>query len=623
MGKNFVSNSDAQELMQAIEQKKLTVSDTMPAASPALLGNTRLYIGSDTASLSKGGVYQCQALEVTPAGSENPQSEGWYIYNSVDDEYELTTDTTVVAGTTYYTIEWKNISRAEVDLSHYKKIWGGSTAAWEQLTDAEKEEYDYEFFDDDSSDVFAVVNAVTKGDMHPVTSNAVAEADEAIDAEISDIVNFYGAKNLLAYPYFDGDTKTSGGVSYVASADGSVVVSSTSAASADSYYKFSPSSINNPAKYEDYGLKAGKKYIFSGGISSDVKVKFRFCDSSDVVIDEIVSTDNELTYTIPANYSYCVAFIMVPNGKTVNPAVTVKAMIRPASIKDNTWEPYVETNDQLTKNKISYQANGIIGSKNLWDIESVHSTGGNGGGSASYSDGVITVNCPAVLNSGAYITGSQLRSNFTNLNNIPIIISFDVKGDSSFNATVGPEVGGTAEAVLLSTSYMHKEYLFNGAEDIKTLIFYTQDATQTHTITVTNFMLRIATDNDSTYQSYAMTNRELTEEVKATYQFDEPTAVSGPITINKTFTITEPGVYLCYGQTNPYAAELSLAMKISKNGTEIKRASNLNQAANVYSPISCATITECKTGDTINFYCENAVQTLLYNALFVVKIGKV
>ncbi len=176
MSKNFVSNSDAQALMQAIEEKKLTVSDTMPAASPELLEKTRLYIGADTASLVKGGMYQCQALQVAPVGTENPQSEGWYVFNSVSGEYELTTDSTVVAGTTYYTIEWKNISRAEVDLSHYKKIWGGSTEAWEQLTDAEKAEYEYMFFDNDSSDVFAVVDAVTKGDMHPVTSNAVANS---------------------------------------------------------------------------------------------------------------------------------------------------------------------------------------------------------------------------------------------------------------------------------------------------------------------------------------------------------------------------------------------------------------------------------------------------------------
>ena len=39
--------------------------------------------------------------EVTPAGTENPQEQGWYVLNGSD--YELTTDTSVQAGTTYYT----------------------------------------------------------------------------------------------------------------------------------------------------------------------------------------------------------------------------------------------------------------------------------------------------------------------------------------------------------------------------------------------------------------------------------------------------------------------------------------------------------------------------------------
>lgn len=39
--------------------------------------------------------------EVTPVGTENPSTEGWYVKNQ-SDEYELTTDTTVQQGTTYY-----------------------------------------------------------------------------------------------------------------------------------------------------------------------------------------------------------------------------------------------------------------------------------------------------------------------------------------------------------------------------------------------------------------------------------------------------------------------------------------------------------------------------------------
>ena len=455
MGKNFVSNADAQALMQAIEEKKLTVSDTMPAASPDLLGNTRLYIGSDTASLQKGGVYQCQALQVTPAGSEDPSSEGWYVYNSVSQEYELTTDTSVVAGTTYYTIEWKNISRAEVDLSHYKKIWGGSTAAWEQLTDAQKEEYDYEFFDDDQSDYsLEIVDAVTKGDMHPVTSNAVAEADEAIDAEIADLVNVYGAKNILPTPYYSESGLESYGVEYTINSDGTVTANGTATSSSTFYY------FNH---IKGSALQALNGCIFSG-----------------------LSDGSDNTFFLSIH-------------QAVSP-----------------WTPYCRLTNQGNK-----EISGIPNDDTL-------------------------VDCIIRVSNGITVTNKT---------------------------------------------------------------FYA--------------MIRKPGIKDDTYQPYAMTNKELTDEAKATYQFDEPNAVSGPITINKTFTITEPGLYLCYGQTNPYAAELSLAMVIRKNGTIIKQAANLNQATNVYSPISCATITECNAGDTINFYCENAVQLSVYNALFVVKIGKV
>lgn len=143
MSKNFVSYDDAQALMQAIEEGKLTVTDTMPAADPSLLDNTKLYIGPDTTTLEKGGVYQCQAIEVIPEGTEDPQAEGWYIYNSVSEEYELTTDTTVVSGTTYYEIKWVNISRADVDLSKYKTIFSGTVAQYEALPAVEKKEYDY------------------------------------------------------------------------------------------------------------------------------------------------------------------------------------------------------------------------------------------------------------------------------------------------------------------------------------------------------------------------------------------------------------------------------------------------------------------------------------------------
>lgn len=342
MGKNFVSNSDAQELMQAIEQKKLTVSDTMPAASPALLGNTRLYIGLDTASLSKGGVYQCQALEVTPAGSEDPQSEGWYIYNSVDDEYELTTDTTVVAGTTYYTIEWKNISRAEVDLSHYKKIWGGSTAAWEQLTDAEKEEYDYEFFDDDQSEYsLEIVDNVTEGIMNPVTSNAVAGEVSNLDDEISDMVNYYGAKNILYNPYYSADGLESNGITYTVNSDGSVTANGTATANSTFYFfhnsKGSTCQFINGCIFSK--LTDGSDNTFFMSINATLDPWTPYC--------RLTNEGEKVISGIPNDDTLIDGIIRIASGTTVTNK-TFYPMIRKPDIKDDTYVPYAMTNKMLT-----------------------------------------------------------------------------------------------------------------------------------------------------------------------------------------------------------------------------------------------------------------------------------
>lgn len=61
------------------------------------------------------GYYMCHGTELTPSGSENPQSLGWYEYVSysvgTDTHYHyvLTEDTTVASGKTYYTIAWETI----------------------------------------------------------------------------------------------------------------------------------------------------------------------------------------------------------------------------------------------------------------------------------------------------------------------------------------------------------------------------------------------------------------------------------------------------------------------------------------------------------------------------------
>lgn len=71
---------------------RLQFGTTMPTSPQPESGDTFLYLGETT--------YTYDA--VTPEGTENPVDEGWYEYNATDDIYELSEDTTVQTGTSYF-----------------------------------------------------------------------------------------------------------------------------------------------------------------------------------------------------------------------------------------------------------------------------------------------------------------------------------------------------------------------------------------------------------------------------------------------------------------------------------------------------------------------------------------
>lgn len=89
---------------------RLQFGISMPA-SP-VDGQTFLYMGNTT--------YKYSA--VTPAGTENPQEEGWYVSNGTGG-YVATTDTTVQSGTTYY-------EREEEYVTGVIYVYSLSTTAW-------------------------------------------------------------------------------------------------------------------------------------------------------------------------------------------------------------------------------------------------------------------------------------------------------------------------------------------------------------------------------------------------------------------------------------------------------------------------------------------------------------
>lgn len=306
---NFVSNENADKLFEEIGKKKLTVTDVMPlAASAANEGIPYLYLGATTQDYKNGSIYKCK--EVTPA--TDPK--------------------------TYY---FDKIYDANVDLSKYKRIWGGTVEGWEALTDEEKAQYEYTFFDDDADNYFAVADVVEDGNMHPVTSNAVSDKIDGVDTEIADVVNYYGAKNILYNPYYSADGLESNGITYTVNPDGSVTANGTATANSTFYFfhniKGSACQHINGCIFSK--LTDGSDNTFFMSINATLDPWTPYC--------RLTSEGEKVISGIPNDDTLVDGIIRIASGTTVTNK-TFYPMIRKPYIKDDTYVPYAMTNKMLT-----------------------------------------------------------------------------------------------------------------------------------------------------------------------------------------------------------------------------------------------------------------------------------
>lgn len=196
-------------------------------------------------------------------------------------------------------------------------------------------------------DTLTFDNTPTAGSENPVKSNGIYAADKAIqdqvdihENEINDIVNYYGSKNLIPYPYYY-TTKIINNVTFTVYDDGRVIVNGTASAEVNFVLK------QNNSIFDDQG----KSYILTGrpstGITGICSLYIgEYYDSSwHFHSDTNGSGVGPFTYNNTRSYDNCA--IYAPSGTVFNNAVFYP-MLRLASIKDATYEPYAKTNKQLT-----------------------------------------------------------------------------------------------------------------------------------------------------------------------------------------------------------------------------------------------------------------------------------
>lgn len=179
-----------------------------------------------------------------------------------------------------------------------------------------------------------IINTLNSTD---ATKPLSANMGHTLGEEINAIVNVYGAKNLLPN---EGVSMTSSGVTFTVNDDKSITINAdgTNASEVDFYFY-----NHNNSVHDDWrgAILSG----ISGGSNTTYQIIVQYRNPN---LDWLYLSDGEAT--LPNSNTFDSVRIRVYANTTLT-NVTVYPMIRDARIVDPTYEPYAETNHQLTVNK--------------------------------------------------------------------------------------------------------------------------------------------------------------------------------------------------------------------------------------------------------------------------------
>lgn len=175
--------------------------------------------------------------------------------------------------------------------------------------------------------------------LKPYIDSNIQTLNSALTNQTAAMVNELGAKNLLEVT---AQSQSLNGITFTVNSDGSVSFSGLASAT---------TSLLLCGGLNIFGvdLKVGEEYILSGNPSAtgnDYYLQF-----SENISGWVHHQDKGSGVTFTAgNATGNAAYIVVINGTNipVGSPVTIKPMIRPAAIQDNTFAPHAKTNLELT-----------------------------------------------------------------------------------------------------------------------------------------------------------------------------------------------------------------------------------------------------------------------------------
>jgi len=186
---------------------------------------------------------------------------------------------------------------------------------------------------------------------------------------------------------------------------------------------------------------------------------------------------------------------------------------------DDTYVPYAMTNKELTDSKMSYADNGVLGAKNLLDFYIYPSSKIGKLHSADYSitDTTYEISIPSSYstNAGIWFANDYARSMLSAYSGVAGKFVCKIKGSTTGKVQIGCE--DSAPTIDVTTDWQMFESATSDLSTIPSILVYAVQNTLTSgTIYIKDLMITLATDTDSTYQPYAMTNKELTDAISGT-----------------------------------------------------------------------------------------------------------
>lgn len=432
----------------------------------------------------------------------------------------------------------------------------------------------------DISDTTANESDVIRGKTFYKASGQRSTGTASLDEKMSYADNgVLGSKNMFPFPYRHRTGRESRGITYIVNDDGSVTFSGV--ATGESNFNFIANDYF-PEKLKD------KHLFMMGGLSQSIRLQL--WKTGGVVAND---TGDGADFTF-SNSIYEVAdsfnlSIIVDGGTDVSTPITIYPMLMLYTYSDTTYQPPSDTNFELTRSKMTYNANNVLGAKNLVNC-TMNTTTVHDVQCKSWGDGTFTFNGTNDSTAiGVYLASEN--NDYADTINIPdgkyilsggvenhkLILNATVKSGGSGSNHEYQNVGRDIEVVIDNTNFVYRLYVWMAVNESYDNVLFEP-------------MIRVVDDFDDTFTPYAKTNKQLTDGLgntmitlsKAEYDALSNTEKNDPEKVYYVYDETADGSMYYIERPDVTVSNTSTAIRFPASGTD----SHIHSTSDVVNVVS-------------------------------------